>query len=800
MSELFPLLGGRSGGLALVRLGLVWLCLGGWVIGQTGPSSNSSYRGPWAAQIGQFGWIVVSEVHFQPKKLWWMMDSVYASTWIVGSKATVGAPDGKGSTRIELVFDETAQGELRLLPGGILPDPLPSPFAGLVLQRISQAEWNALIGPSVHGTEYARWHEHGELRALPSEWPGPLAEATARIFYDQPLALMRVLALPTLRPEFLHEVLTWPALGQYGPSFAANFRQVVASNPACDRLTLTTLWETTDEPTTWSAAMRNPNAAPEWLGQFADRVMHGTAEDQRIAGADPTVSPDLIERIAERAPFEAASAVSHNPNASPDALETIYRRSLHERGAGPDFGPALAANARTPGLVLQALASDALNVRAALLLSALAGNPSLSRELHEKVADARLVSIIYDGQPRFGGISPLIDPYLPRATVIALISLPIPTIRAELAANPGLTDDELRLLASDRSARVSETAVRAWAIRHPLQPLNPGAGAGRDTQCTAALEIREMILSGHLDEAVAAWRRVPSHLRGTLIGVVSWEQPAQPLNPLLDFAKQAEPSGGPLATSLLSSVLLNAPEQLPELASRGLLGHVEPFQPLSQAIAAGRLDAVGCLLEAGLDPNCQGGGGMRPLMLAARSGNDEMIRLLLRHAADRHLTDGYGRTAIDFATVALKPATISLLVDGRRDAARLKGLKQELTPAAPGSGFVGRWTNQKEGPALITVEFDENGAFVLATGQSVNRGKWREDAAGRATGTYAVTPEPIQPFSPIRGALPVIPRPVHNHQPQPPQVGTSDVSFTYLSDPPRLQAGGGAGPLLYPEK
>jgi ankyrin repeat protein len=54
-------------------------------------------------------------------------------------------------------------------------------------------------------------------------------------------------------------------------------------------------------------------------------------------------------------------------------------------------------------------------------------------------------------------------------------------------------------------------------------------------------------------------------------------------------------------------------------------------------------------LEAGADVNARGDGGQTPLFRAVTGGNIEVVRLLLRAGADRHILDDDGKPVVKFA-------------------------------------------------------------------------------------------------------------------------------------------------------
>ncbi|WP_375755299.1 ankyrin repeat domain-containing protein [Corallococcus exercitus] len=65
---------------------------------------------------------------------------------------------------------------------------------------------------------------------------------------------------------------------------------------------------------------------------------------------------------------------------------------------------------------------------------------------------------------------------------------------------------------------------------------------------------------------------------------------------------------------------------------------------LFDAVAAGDRAALCAQLDAGADPNPFDAEGRTPLMAAARSGQDDLVRALLEAGADPTLPDGLGET------------------------------------------------------------------------------------------------------------------------------------------------------------
>ena len=84
-------------------------------------------------------------------------------------------------------------------------------------------------------------------------------------------------------------------------------------------------------------------------------------------------------------------------------------------------------------------------------------------------------------------------------------------------------------------------------------------------------------------------------------------------------------------------------------------------QPLHAAVAAGDVEIVRALLEAGADVDARQQAGVTPLMGAAAIGSVELVRLLLEAGADPALEDDAGHTAAALATSRGQTATANRL-------------------------------------------------------------------------------------------------------------------------------------------
>ncbi len=200
-----------------------------------------------------------------------------------------------------------------------------------------------------------------------------------------------------------------------------------------------------------------------------------------------------------------------------------------------------------------------------------------------------------------GGAAAADTPTAPGAAAAALLgpgaseryldemaAVPVPSIRAAVAANPAVGDDVLENLAGDRYDSVSLAAQRAWLARYPKGPAirRPPKSAGTKSVAVDSAELRELIDRGSLTVAAIIWRHLPAGVRSELLGVCSWDPSKDKLQPLLEFIVQAEPPGGPLAHAMCRQILTTAPSSLPEMAKMGLLpGLAAPAPPVGKADA-----------------------------------------------------------------------------------------------------------------------------------------------------------------------------------------------------------------------
>jgi hypothetical protein len=101
----------------------------------------------------------------------------------------------------------------------------------------------------------------------------------------------------------------------------------------------------------------------------------------------------------------------------------------------------------------------------------------------------------------------------------------------------------------------------------------------------------------------------------------------------------------------------------PDLNHRDELG----LTPLSMAARAGQLDLVREMLRQGAEPDQVGAAGMTPLGAAAWSGQELVVRDLLRLGADANVPGRTGQTPLHLACAAGQLGTIQLLLKAGAD-------------------------------------------------------------------------------------------------------------------------------------
>src|ERR1700726_1775209 len=91
-------------------------------------------------------------------------------------------------------------------------------------------------------------------------------------------------------------------------------------------------------------------------------------------------------------------------------------------------------------------------------------------------------------------------------------------------------------------------------------------------------------------------------------------------------------------------------------------------RPLAEAVKVASAEMVGMLLDAGADANVANEDGQTPLMLAARTGDVGVARLLVQHGADVSGREQYrDQSAVMWAAAEGHAEMVAFLVSKRAD-------------------------------------------------------------------------------------------------------------------------------------
>ncbi|MCI0617311.1 ankyrin repeat domain-containing protein [bacterium] len=95
--------------------------------------------------------------------------------------------------------------------------------------------------------------------------------------------------------------------------------------------------------------------------------------------------------------------------------------------------------------------------------------------------------------------------------------------------------------------------------------------------------------------------------------------------------------------------------------------NVIPDEPIYTYYREGFYKTTSLILKTGIDIEQRTSRGMTPLMLAARAGADDMIRMLVKAGADTELRDESLKTALHYAVAALRPSSVRALIEAGAD-------------------------------------------------------------------------------------------------------------------------------------
>jgi ankyrin repeat protein len=114
-------------------------------------------------------------------------------------------------------------------------------------------------------------------------------------------------------------------------------------------------------------------------------------------------------------------------------------------------------------------------------------------------------------------------------------------------------------------------------------------------------------------------------------------------------------------TALMMAALRGNLELTKKLIGMGAKVQREGWTPLHYAATGPNVEVVALLLDLGGEIDARAPNGNTPLMMAARFGDEESVKLLLKRGADKKLLNDRNQSAADLARVAERPWLLPLL-------------------------------------------------------------------------------------------------------------------------------------------
>jgi ankyrin repeat protein len=105
-------------------------------------------------------------------------------------------------------------------------------------------------------------------------------------------------------------------------------------------------------------------------------------------------------------------------------------------------------------------------------------------------------------------------------------------------------------------------------------------------------------------------------------------------------------------SALMMAALKGRTDWCVRLLDRGARVNQSGWTPLHYAATSDRTEPVALLLDRGASVNAESPNRTTPLMMAARYGNEDSVKLLLARQADGRKTNDHGLTAAQFAKMA----------------------------------------------------------------------------------------------------------------------------------------------------
>jgi len=102
-------------------------------------------------------------------------------------------------------------------------------------------------------------------------------------------------------------------------------------------------------------------------------------------------------------------------------------------------------------------------------------------------------------------------------------------------------------------------------------------------------------------------------------------------------------------TPLMMAAMYGRLDWVNKLLARGAAAHKQGWSPVHYAAIGPNTQVLTVLLERGADIDARAPNGSTPLMMAARYGAEDSVKLLIRRGADKELRNDRNQSALDMA-------------------------------------------------------------------------------------------------------------------------------------------------------
>lgn len=693
-----------------------------------GADAKSPWLGTWSARLGEYGIIALSigdKGDGVPSRaeVWWLANELRpTSLRIEGETLFIDLPDHKRTTMPGLGFRLTEKGTLRFTDYGVLSAHHRPLYADIEFTHPKDIFfWHKTTSFRVDGGEYDKWHESGQLKPLPTNWPSAVTSPLLRLFAYNDHLLRYVVVLPSLSESDLTAAYAWTHDKNIWSNGPDSIRRRIGENPGTPISILTELWNHPDNSQFWIAVAQNPRAPAEWRAKLVDRILAGSDNVQERAIWTGDGPAELYLRLIKTKP-NLRGRIAGNREMPAIVYETLAQDYPQDSARN------LALNPAVPVATLDRIASTADRA----LQIDLTTNPSLPPATHQRLIRQILATATPVDFPRFVHNRDATPEFLAQcATDLE------PGIRTYVAQNPNTPDTLLLTLAEDSSRPVAEAARSALTSRFPetfaqRQPaFTPLVSRAEDIPLYKQFE--NAVTSGDLASIrrLAAYYAERNQLDGVLFQnvrhVISNGYRPVVMDLFLELGLARD--RGQLAP-LAGQYAANS-EWLAYFKRHDAFVKTAAARAYRAALDSKDLKNLSGLLAADIDCNQADDEGRTSLHLAVLYNNLSAVESLLKHGANRTAQDRNRKTPLDYAVLLKSTALISLLDTEGKHAALVTAFSKEFPPA-PKSRLLGSWTNNRDGFYTVAILLNPDGSGRFGGGVIGGLLAWRETSPTEA--------------------------------------------------------------------